>query len=101
MTRSQQMRRHARKMRRHGLQPMIVINHDDQLPDLVVTLVGRALWRYRSELAPLYLAVTLAMGGAVLHHAHPGWWPYLLASGTAAAWALAMFGERIGLALRS
>ncbi|WP_258572096.1 FtsK/SpoIIIE domain-containing protein [Actinomadura parmotrematis] len=94
------MRRHARKMRRHGLQPMIVINHDEALPDLAVVLVGRALWRYRSEMAPLYLMAVLAVAGAVLHAVHPQWWPYLLAGTTLFAWVLAVFGARVGLSRR-
>ncbi|GAA2608956.1 hypothetical protein GCM10010411_49010 [Actinomadura fulvescens] len=67
------MRHHARKMRRYGLQPMIVINNDDQLPDVAAALTVRALWRYRPELAPLYLASTLALGGTVLHITQPHW----------------------------
>ena len=34
MTRPRRMRRHARKMRRYGLQPMVVINPRDPLPEL-------------------------------------------------------------------
>ncbi|MFG1997791.1 cell division protein FtsK [Spirillospora sp. NPDC048911] len=101
MTRARQMRRHARKMRRYGLQPMIVMNHNDQLPDVAVALIGRALWRYRSELAPIYLAATLACGGTVLHLTNPHWWVYLLVAATLTAWLLAMFGERAGLTLRA
>ncbi|MGI5168199.1 FtsK/SpoIIIE domain-containing protein [Spirillospora sp. CA-253888] len=101
MTRSRQMRRHARKMRRQGLQPMIVINGDEQLPDLAAVLVGRALWRYRSEVAPLYMAAALVVGGALLHVTRPGAWPWVLAVATCTAWVLALFGERIGLVRRA
>ncbi|WP_344944189.1 cell division protein FtsK [Actinomadura miaoliensis] len=80
---------------------MIVINKDDQLPDIAAVLIGRFLWRYRSELAPVYVVVTLAIGGAVLHMTHAQWWPYLLVVATLAAWMLAMFGERVGLSLRA
>ncbi|MEW2358258.1 FtsK/SpoIIIE domain-containing protein [Spirillospora sp. NPDC029432] len=100
MTRARQMRRHARKMRRHGLQPMIVINNDDQLPDLAAVLIARALWRYRSELAPFYAGAALAVGATVLHLARPEWWPYLLGIATAAAWAPAVLGGRFGLRVR-
>ena len=55
------MRRHARRMRRYGLQPMVVINSADPLPDLVIVALGRLLWRYRSELAPLMLAAGVAL----------------------------------------
>ena len=36
-----QMRRHARRMRRHGLQPMIIMSPGDRLPGLVVTVPFR------------------------------------------------------------
>jgi S-DNA-T family DNA segregation ATPase FtsK/SpoIIIE len=94
---SRQMHRHARKMRRHGLQPMVVINSDDQLPDLAVALICRAAWRYRSELAPLTLAVTMALAALILHTNRPQWWPYVLAVTVAAAGALLAFGNRLGL----
>ena len=48
MTRPRQMRRHARRMRRYGLQPMIVINSSDRLPELVIV----ALARVRGGTAP-------------------------------------------------
>ncbi len=95
------MRRHARRMRRAGLHPMVVINSDDQLPDLIIVTLSRFLWRYRSELAPVYVALVLALGTAILHLTHPGWWPYLLIAATVAACLLALFGQRVGLALRS
>ena len=34
----------------------------------------RLAWRYRSELAPLYLALGLLAAGLVLHGWWPGWW---------------------------
>jgi hypothetical protein len=92
-----QMRRHARRMRRYGLQPMVVINSGDRLPDLAVVLACRALWRYRSELAPLTAAVCMMLAGLVLHAARPYWWPWILAAAVAASCALAVFGGRIGL----
>ncbi|MFB4308933.1 FtsK/SpoIIIE domain-containing protein [Actinomadura sp. GTD37] len=79
---------------------MVVIDSDAQLPDLAVVLVGRTLWRYRSELAPFYLVAMLALGGAVLHITHPEWWAWLLGAATVTAWALAVFGDRVGLAVR-
>ncbi|MFC0041634.1 FtsK/SpoIIIE domain-containing protein [Actinomadura rayongensis] len=100
MSRARQMRRHARTMRRNGLQPVVLINGDERLPDLAIVLVGRALWRYRSELAPLYATSALVVGAAVLHFEHPGWWPYLLGFGTALASASAGIGERVGLTRR-
>ncbi|WP_243719724.1 FtsK/SpoIIIE domain-containing protein [Actinomadura sp. KC06] len=79
---------------------MVIIDRDDQFPDIAAVLVARALWRYRSELAPAYLMALLALGGALLHLTHAEWWPWLVGVTTATAWALAAFGERVGLALR-
>jgi hypothetical protein len=97
MTRPRQMRRHARKMRRYGLQPMVVINSGDPLPDLVIMLMARWLWRYRSELAPLYLAALTMLAAWVLHAAHPRWWAGILAAATVGASVLVIFGRRLGL----
>ncbi|MEU5990800.1 cell division protein FtsK [Spirillospora sp. NPDC047418] len=79
---------------------MVIIDRDDQFPDVAAVLVARAMWRYRSELAPVYLVTVLAPLAAVFHLTHPEWWPWLLGLATGAAWALGMFGERVGLALR-
>ena len=46
MTHPQRLRRHARKMRRYGLQPTVIINPRDPLPDLAIVTLGRLLWRY-------------------------------------------------------
>jgi S-DNA-T family DNA segregation ATPase FtsK/SpoIIIE len=42
----------------------------------------------------------LAVGAAILHITHPAWWPYILIVATMTASALALFGGRVGLALR-
>jgi FtsK/SpoIIIE family len=91
------MRRHARKMRRYGLEPMVVINSGDPLPDVAVVLMVRWMWRYRSELAPLFLATVTALTAWVLHAGHPGWWACILAAAMAAAPALVISGRRLGL----
>jgi hypothetical protein len=38
-----QLRRHARRLRRDGFQPMMVLNSGDQLPETAATAIGRAL----------------------------------------------------------
>jgi hypothetical protein len=93
-----QMRRHARRMRRYGLQPMIVIGSDDRLPDTAALVIFRWAWRYRSELAPLFLAVLMMLAGWVLHATHPAWWWGILALAAIGAPGLLIFGRRIGLA---
>jgi S-DNA-T family DNA segregation ATPase FtsK/SpoIIIE len=57
----------------------------------------RLAWRYRSELAPLYLAVGLLAAGLVLHAWWPGWWQIIAAIAVAAALILADLGHRLGL----
>jgi hypothetical protein len=72
-----QLRRHARKLRRDGLQPMVVVNPGDPLPETAATEIGRWLWRYRSELAPIVLAALIALAALGLHTAHRDSWPWL------------------------
>ncbi|MFG2085425.1 FtsK/SpoIIIE domain-containing protein [Spirillospora sp. NPDC048824] len=98
--RNQQMKRHARRMRRNGLQPMVVIDSNGQLPDLVAVAVARGLWRYRSELGPIGLALVLVVTAVVLHLTHPGWWVGILLTASVIASALAIVGDRIGLSRR-
>ena len=76
---------------------MMVINTGDQLPETAALIVIRAAWRYRSELAPLYLAAVMLAAGWWLHATHPHWWAYLLGIAAAAAWALAIFGAKAGI----
>jgi S-DNA-T family DNA segregation ATPase FtsK/SpoIIIE len=85
-------------MRRYGLQPMVVINSDSQLPETPVVLIARLAWRYRSELAPLYLASLAMLAGWALHATHRAWWWAVLAAAATTSAALAIFGSRLGLA---
>ncbi|HUY46481.1 MAG TPA: hypothetical protein VMV92_12225 [Streptosporangiaceae bacterium] len=101
MNNPRRMRHHARRMRRYGMQPMVVINSGDPLPDLVIVTLARWLWRYRSELAPLTLASTTALTAWILHATHPHWWPALTAATVAATAGAGMVGARLGLAARA
>ena len=42
MSSYRQMRRQARQARRAGMQPMMVIDHGDQFPELVIVVIARA-----------------------------------------------------------
>jgi DNA segregation ATPase FtsK/SpoIIIE, S-DNA-T family len=57
----------------------------------------RLAWRYRSELAPLYLALVLLAAGVVLHAFWPGWWQITAAVGLAAGLIVGDLGHRLGL----
>jgi hypothetical protein len=72
-----QLRRQARRFRRDGFQPMMVFSQGDQLPETAAVAIGRAMWRYRSELAPIAVAVLIVTAAVMLHRAHPrswSWW---------------------------
>ena len=100
MSSYRRMRRHARQARRAGMQPMMILNPGDPLPDLAVVIIARWAWRYRSELAPLGVALLVAGFGSYARAALPSWWPLILAVPAIAAWALAAFGARLGLPTR-
>ena len=51
MTNPRQMRRQARKLHRHGIQPIVLIGDAGGPPSGVLVFL-RIVWRYRSELAP-------------------------------------------------
>ncbi|MEU4220829.1 cell division protein FtsK, partial [Actinoplanes sp. NPDC026623] len=59
--------------------------------------LGRALFRYRSELAPVTAGLTLAVAGLVLHHTHPGAWPVVAILTAVAALAAGLRGMTWGL----
>jgi S-DNA-T family DNA segregation ATPase FtsK/SpoIIIE len=58
------------------------------------------LWRYRSELAPLWLAAASFAVAAGLHTSHPGWWPIISGVTVATVLGLAGLGRHIGLTNR-
>jgi hypothetical protein len=71
-----QLRRQARRLRHDGFQPMMVFDQGDRLPETAAVAIGRALWRYRSELAPIVFAALIVVAAVILHRTHPGWWPW-------------------------
>jgi hypothetical protein len=75
-TRSQ-LRRHARRLARDGYQPMMVINSGSDLPETAAAAIFRAVWRYRSELAPIGVAAATFLAANALHRAHHAAWPWL------------------------
>jgi len=94
VTSYRQMRRQARLARRSGLQPMIMINTGDGLPETLGLVLARQAWRYRSELAPLGVTTCMMAAAWWLHHTRPHWWPALTVVTGVAAWAVALFGAR-------
>ena len=100
MTNPRQMRRQARKLYRHGIQPIVIIGGNADGPQLGDLALLRILWRYRSELAPAFLAAVLFFIAWRLHSTYARWWEITLGVAAAAAWAAAIFGARIGLTAR-
>lgn len=76
-------RRHRRWSRRNA-QPLLIIDREP-LIFIGIAAVRRALFRYRSELAPFSLALTVEVAALVLHNANPHTWPWIaLTTGVAA-----------------
>jgi hypothetical protein len=97
MTSYRRMRRQARQIRRTGMQPMMIFNSGDQLPETAWLVIFHLAWRYRSELAPVYLAAVILGVSWWLHAAHPHSWTLVLGAAVVAAAALAALGARLGL----
>lgn len=66
-------RRHRRWSRRNP-QPLLLAP-DESLLAVALAAIGRALFRYRSELAPFATGLVLATAGLFLHHTHRDLWP--------------------------
>jgi FtsK/SpoIIIE family len=79
-----QLRRQARRLRQDGYQPMIMFNGGDQIPETAATELARAIWRYRSELAPVAIAGAIVLIALAAHHAARGAWPWPALTGLAA-----------------
>jgi S-DNA-T family DNA segregation ATPase FtsK/SpoIIIE len=56
---------------------MMVINSGTDLPETAAKAIACAIWRYRSELAPLAFAAATFVAANALHRAHHGAWPWL------------------------
>ncbi len=63
-------------LRNRNAAPLMLVADGGSFAD-VLGVVGRALYRYRSELAPFTTALTLGAAGALLHAEHSQWWPYV------------------------
>jgi S-DNA-T family DNA segregation ATPase FtsK/SpoIIIE len=85
-------------MRRYGLQPMMLLTGNDQLPETAAVMIFRWARRYRSELGPALLAGLAAVTAWALHATHPRWWPAIAGLTLAGAAVLTLAGRRLGLA---
>ncbi|MFI6902014.1 cell division protein FtsK [Nonomuraea sp. NPDC050394] len=92
-----QMRRNARRMRRHGIQPIASITDDLELAPLLIGSIARGLWRYRSELAPMITLALLLGAGWFLHSSYRLWWPTVAGITVIVAAAVVVAGRWVGL----
>lgn len=97
MTASRRLRKQARRARRAGMQPVVLI--DGPLPPPAWAVAARWAWRYRSEAAPIAIGGALIAIGWWLHVTQPRWWPFPLVASDLAALAVMTLGWSIGLAL--
>lgn len=91
-----ELRRNARRMRRYGVQPIAMID-DLELAPLAIAGIARLAWRYRSELAPLTVGMSVLAAGIVLRHWYPDWWPTVIIATALVAGALALWGRWVNL----
>jgi hypothetical protein len=91
------MRRHARRLRRYGLEPIAIVSPGDPLPEIAIVVIGRWLWRYRSELAPAAVVLAVFASAWWLHRAHPHWWPAIVLAAIAVSAGAIAKGTRVGL----
>ncbi|GGN75036.1 hypothetical protein GCM10010112_45830 [Actinoplanes lobatus] len=70
---------------------------DEPLTLVVLAAIGRTLFRYRSELAPVFLALVLIVTGSVLHHTRPDAWPLVAVVTVLAGTVVAVRGWPWGL----
>jgi S-DNA-T family DNA segregation ATPase FtsK/SpoIIIE len=97
MTSYHRMRRQARRARRSGLQPIMVISNDGQLPPFVGVIIARLIWRYRSELLPFYAALAMLVTAWWAHGSYPHWWETILTAAVVNGWVLLTWGARASL----
>src|SRR5216684_3884097 len=100
MTWGHHMRRDARRLRRYGVEPMMFMSPGDRLPETAAVIIARLAWRYRSELAPVSLALIIVAAGWLLHAERPHWSPVIAAATAMVAVVLGAAGRRLGLASR-
>ncbi|MBO3752101.1 cell division protein FtsK [Streptosporangiaceae bacterium NEAU-GS5] len=94
-----QIRRNARRMRRWGVEPMMMINDDAAFAPIAFMTIAHWLWRYRSELAPMVVTLLTEITAVTLHITHPQWAAWIVVVSTTMAGLVAVLGSAIRLRL--
>ncbi|GGS94698.1 hypothetical protein GCM10010156_61170 [Planobispora rosea] len=90
------LRRDARRMRRAGIEPMIIMD-DIEFDSIAIVIFFRLIWRYRSELAPLGLALLVEAAAVALHISQPTWWVGISIGAAFLTMTVLIFGRHVGL----
>lgn len=69
-----QYRRYARRSRRHGGFPVMLIGTGEPLGLIAVTALAKWAYRHRSAFAPFAIAAAEFVIAALLHRHHQHWW---------------------------
>ncbi|GES23032.1 hypothetical protein Aple_059310 [Acrocarpospora pleiomorpha] len=93
------IRRNARQVRRYGAEPIVLLSDDLDLAPLVITAIARALWRYRSELAPFLTTASMVGTAVLLHDSAADHWPAVLSVTAAAVGAVVVLRRWLDLRL--
>jgi len=95
MTIHGRMRRQARRARRAGLQPVVLLDSDGGFRPSAGEVIARVAWRYRSESAPFLVAGAVSLAGWWAHLTTPHWYPFFIVGSAAATWLRLAHGQTI------
>ncbi|WP_245657164.1 FtsK/SpoIIIE domain-containing protein [Herbidospora mongoliensis] len=84
-------------MRRVGVEPVMLMTGDAPFGSAAIVVICSWLWRYRSELAPIAVAVLVELTAVMLHIGDSDSWETILVATAVTAWLVALFGHLAGL----
>ncbi|MBB5078862.1 S-DNA-T family DNA segregation ATPase FtsK/SpoIIIE [Nonomuraea endophytica] len=93
------MRRTARRMRRAGVNPVMYVDDDIDFGGIAFSAIVHFLWRYRSELAPIWVMVSCEALALALHLQYPDSWTRVPVVSAVLTLAILLGGRWLGLRL--
>ncbi|MBO3752360.1 cell division protein FtsK [Streptosporangiaceae bacterium NEAU-GS5] len=91
------VRRDARRIRRYGVEPMMLLSDDMSFAPVAFVAFTSWLWHYRSELAPFAVALLAEIAAVTLHITHREWAAPVGIGTALVALAVAVFGGTMRL----
>ncbi|WP_244894127.1 helix-turn-helix domain-containing protein [Planobispora rosea] len=76
---------------------MLIMGDDVAFDSIALVVFFRLIWRYRSELAPVGLALSAETTAVALHILRPTWWLCIAVTTALATVTVAVFGRHLGL----